>query len=207
MLKQPKKETQRTSGVASLVMSSLTTQRHPQGAGGVSNETRAERRLASNGPRSAATLSLTSGEVHGDCPLPLAEKLLDSLPWLIVDDKMTQVCWQFNTHHGCSQPCCSFAHVLMPPESFSAAWHCLFLSWRGHHSLNGTVCKEKILALLSPAQLQEAQGHTGKAYDKLLFYALANRLGALVHATNEPQPSKPVQSGVPQFSSELLCDS
>ena len=95
----------------------------------------------------------------------------------------------------------------MPPENFSAAWHCLFLSWRGHQRLNGKVCKEKILALLSPAQLQEAQGHTSKAHDKLLFYALANRLGALVHATNEPQPLKPVQSGVTQQLRTELWDS
>ena len=168
--------------------------------------TRQEKRLSKVGCRSAKNLPLTSGEVLGDLPLPLEAKLLDCLPRVLVEGKQSVVCWKHNTADGCDQPFCSCSHVLLPPGSFPASWHLLFLTRRGHHSFNGSLDKERILNLLTEEQLLVATGHTGEALDKLLFYALANSLGALVHPTNEPMEYNPIQLGESNLNRTVLWD-
>jgi len=175
--------------------------------------TRHEKRHGCDAPKpcsckvkAAANLPLTTGGVHGDIPIPLEAKLLDSLPRILVDDKQVCVCWRFNTALGCQQPYCSCAHVLLPTTSFSAAWHLLFLTHHGHHSLNGSISKKLILNLLTDAQQEQLMGHSEAAQDKLLYFHLANRLGALVHPTNEPIETLPVQSGETHISRTRLWD-
>ena len=54
--------------------------------------TRQEKRLSKVCCKSAKNLPLTSGEVHGDTPLPLEAKLLDCLPRVLVEGKQVMVC-------------------------------------------------------------------------------------------------------------------
>jgi len=60
--------------------------------------------------------------------------------------------------------------------------------------------------LFTEDQLLLATGHTGEALDKLLFYALANSLGALVHPTNEPMEYSPIQLGETHLNRTVLWD-
>jgi len=169
--------------------------------------TRQEKRACGpNSPKAAVNLSLPTGEVHGDIPIPLEAKLIDSLPRVLVDGKQVCVCWKHNTVNGCSQPYCSCAHVLVSPGCFTAAWHLLFLAHSGHHSLNGSLAREQLISMLTPEQSLQLAGHSQAAQDKLLLFHLSNRLGALVHPTNEPIESSPVQSGDTHMSRTLLWD-
>ena len=152
-------------------------------------------------------ISLKQGDLHGDCPLPLARKLDSSLPLVISSDgKRTQVCFWFNTAAGCSHPCCARAHVKLASSAFTAPWHCLFSSLGGHWALKGEVSAESVESLLSEPQRENNLGLSNQLRHQVLLYHLANRLASLSSPTNEVISTSPVQLGKTNLHEFSLWD-